>query len=91
MKSNEQVSDWLKDLKAERRRGFVTKQMAFGNTGAMNALTWFLDTAPTEDDVRLKINALQVTANESFGDELATVAFSAMIAALTWVLDELQK
>ena len=85
MKTTEQVKDWLKELKAERR-DLVTKQMAFGNTGAMNALKWVLQTSPGEDALRLKINELQVTSNESITDELAIVAYSAMIEALKWVL-----
>lgn len=85
MKNTEQVTEWLKELKAERR-DLVTKQMVFGNTGAMNALTWFLAAPRTEDEVRLKLNELQVTANESMGDELATVAYGATTEALKWVL-----
>lgn len=87
MKTTEQVKDWLNELKAERRDA-VTKQMVFGNTGATNALKWVLDTAPDEDAIRLKINELQVTTNESIGDELATVAYGAMIESLKWVLRE---
>lgn len=85
MKTTEQVTDWLKELKSERRDA-VTKQMVFGNTGAMNALKWVLATSPDEDAVRLKINELQVSSNEAIADELATVAFGAMIEALKWVL-----
>ncbi len=85
MKTREQVTDWLRELKAERRDA-VTKQMAFGNTGASNALKWVLDTSPDDDAVRLKINELQVTRDEAFADELATVAYGAMIEALKWVL-----
>lgn len=85
MKTTEQVKDWLQELKSERRDA-VTKQMAFGNTGATNALKWVLQTSPGEDDVRLKINELQVTRNEAITDELATVAYGAMIEALKWVL-----
>lgn len=85
MKTREQVSEWLRELKAERRDA-VTKQMAFGNAGASNALKWVLDTSPDDDAVKLKINELQVTRDESFGDELASVAYGAMIEALKWVL-----
>jgi len=85
MKTKEQVTDWLKELKSERRDA-VTKQMVFGNTGAMNALKWVLATSPDEDAVKLKINELQVSRNEVMTDELATVAFGAMIEALKWVL-----
>jgi hypothetical protein len=85
MKTTEQVTDWLKELKSERRDA-VTKQMLFGNTGATNALKWVLATAPDEDAVKLKINELQVSRNEAMTDELATVAFGAMIEALKWVL-----
>jgi Tol biopolymer transport system component len=85
MKTTEQVTDWLKELKAERRDA-VTKQMVFGNTGATNALTWMLATNPDADAVRLKINELQVNRNEAMTDELATVAYGAMIEALKWVL-----
>ena len=85
MKTPEQVKDWLKELKGERR-DLVTKQMVFGNAGAMNALKWVLDTSPGADDVRLKINELQVTSNENITDELATIAYGAMIEALKWVL-----
>ncbi len=85
MKTREQVTDWLRELKAERRDA-VTKQMAFGNTGASNALKWVLDTAPNDEAVRLKINELQVTRDEEFADELASVAYGAMIEALKWVL-----
>lgn len=85
MKTTEQVTDWLKELKGERRDA-VTKQMVFGNTGAINALKWVLATSPDEDAVRLKINELQVSSNEAMTDELATVAFGAMIETLNWVL-----
>lgn len=85
MKTTEQVTDWLKELKAERRDA-VTKQMVFGNTGATNALKWMLATKPDADAVRLKINELQVNRNEAMTDELATVAYGAMIEALKWVL-----
>jgi hypothetical protein len=85
MKNTEQVTDWLKELKAERRDA-VTKQMVFGNTGAMNALKWVLATSPDDDAVRLKINELQVSRNEAMTDELATVAYGAMIETLKWVL-----
>lgn len=85
MKTTEQVTDWLKELKAERRDA-VTKQMVFGNTGATNALKWMLATNPDADAVRLKINELQVNRNEAMTDELATVAYGAMIEALKWVL-----
>ncbi|MEX1078340.1 MAG: hypothetical protein WED09_04455 [Homoserinimonas sp.] len=85
MKTTEQVTDWLKELKAERRDA-VTKQMVFGNTGAMNSLKWVLATSPDEDAVRLKINELQVSRNDAMTDELATVAYGAMIEALKWVL-----
>lgn len=88
MKTAEEVSSWLKDLKAERRRHLVTKQMVFGNTGAMNALKWVLASSPNAEDVRLKINELQVNMNESIGDELATIAYGAMVEALNWVLRE---
>lgn len=87
MKTTEQVTDWLKELKGERRDA-VTKQMVFGNTGATNALKWVLATAPDDDAVRLKINQLQVSRNDAMTDELATVAYGAMIEALTWVLRE---
>ncbi len=87
MKTTEQVTDWLKELKAERRDA-VTKQMLFGNTGAVNALKWVLATKPDDDAVRLKINELQVSRNEVMTDELATVAYGAMIESLKWVLRE---
>jgi len=87
MKTTAQVTDWLKELKAERRDA-VTKQMLFGNTGATNALKWVLATSPDADAVRLKINELQVSRNEAMTDELATVAYGAMIEALNWVLRE---
>lgn len=87
MKTTEQVTDWLKELKAERRDA-VTKQMLFGNTGATNALKWMLATKADADAVRLKINELQVSRNEAMTDELATVAYGAMIEALNWVLRE---
>lgn len=85
MKTTEELSEWLRELKAERRDA-VTKQMAFGNTGARNALKWALDTSADEDAVRLKINELQVSRDEAITDELAQVAFGAMIEALKWVL-----
>jgi hypothetical protein len=85
MKTTEEVTEWLKELKAERRDS-VTKQMVFGNTGATNALKWVLATSPDDDAVRLKINELQVSLNESMTDELAIVAYGAMIEALKWVL-----
>src|SRR5690606_36264659 len=85
MKTMDEVKDWLKELKAERRDA-VTKQMAFGNMGATNALQWVVSTNPDEDQLKLKINELQVTRNENFTDELATVAYGAMIEALKWVL-----
>ena len=85
MKSPEQVKDWLKELKAERRDA-VTKQMAFGNTGATNALRWVLATSPSEEALRLKINELQVSSNDAIGDEMATIGYGAMIEALGWVL-----
>lgn len=85
MKTTEEVTEWLDELKAERRDS-VTKQMAFGNTGATNALTWVLATSPDEDAVRMKINELQVILGEAMTDELATVAYGAMIEALKWVL-----
>ncbi|MEO9095345.1 MAG: hypothetical protein ABI255_06940 [Microbacteriaceae bacterium] len=86
MKTMEEVDDWLTELQSQRRRDLVTKQMAFGNTGAMNALKWVMKTSPDEEEVRLKINELRITTGESMGDELATVAYSAMIAALEWVI-----
>lgn len=85
MKTTDQVKDWLKELKAERRDA-VTKQMVFGNTGATNALKWVLAASPSEEELRLKINELQVAGNESITDEMATVGYSAMIEALKWVL-----
>lgn len=85
MKTTEQVTDWLKELRAERR-DTITKQMVFGNTGATNALTWMLATNPDADAVQLKINELQVNRTEAMTDELATVAYGAMIEALKWVL-----
>ena len=85
MKTLDQVTDWLNELKSERRDA-VTKQMVLGNAGAMNALKWVLVTTPTEEELRLKINELQVTRNESFTDEMATVGYSAMIESLKWVL-----
>ena len=86
MKTMEEVNDWLTELQSQRRRDLVTKQMAFGNTGAMNALKWVMKTSPDEEEVRLKINELRITTGESMGDELASVAYSAMIAALEWVI-----
>lgn len=85
MKTTEQVAEWLKELKGEQR-DLVTKQMVFGNTGAMNALKWVVETSPDADAVRLKINELQVTSNESITDELKNVSYGAMIEALKWVL-----
>lgn len=85
MKTNEQVKDWLKELKAERR-DLVTKQMAYGNTGAINALKWVLAGTRSEEEVRLKLNEVQVSANEAITDELASVAYGAMAEALRWVL-----
>lgn len=87
MKTTEQVKDWLKELKSERRDA-VTKQMVFGNTGAMNALKWVLAASPDEEELKLKINELQVSRDESITDELATVAYSAMVESLKWVLRE---
>ena len=87
MKTTEDVTEWLKELGAERRDA-VTKQMVFGNTGATNALKWVLATSPDDDAVRLKINELQVSLGDAMTDELATVAYGAMIEALKWVLRE---
>ena len=42
--------------------------------------------SPSEEELRLKINELQVTRNESITDEVATVGYSAMIEALKLVL-----
>jgi hypothetical protein len=49
-------------------------------------LKWVLATSPDDDAVRLKINELQVSRNEAMTDELATIAYGAMIEALKWVL-----
>lgn len=87
MKTTEDVTEWLRELGAERRDA-VTKQMVFGNTGATNALKWVLATSPDDDAVRLKINELQVSLGDAMTDELATVAYGAMIEALKWVLRE---
>lgn len=86
MKNTDEITDWLKELKAERRGGLVTKQMVLGNTGAISALTWVLDTTADADAVKLKINELQVKRNESMADEMAGVGYGAMIEALKWVL-----
>ncbi|WP_157962432.1 hypothetical protein [Homoserinimonas sp. OAct 916] len=86
MKTMEEVGDWLSELQSQRRRDLVTKQMAFGNTGAMNALKWVVNTSAGEEEVQLKINELQIASGEAMGDEMASVAYSAMIAALNWVL-----
>jgi hypothetical protein len=88
MKTSDDISDWLSELKAERRGGLVTKQMVLGNSGAMSALTWVLKTNPDPDAVRLKINELQVQRNETMTDEMAGVGYGAMIEALKWVLRE---
>lgn len=85
MKTMEEVNEWLTELKSQRRRDLVTKQMAFGNTGAMNALKWVVNTSPNEEEIQLKINELRLATGETMGDELASVAYSAMIAALNWV------
>lgn len=60
--------------------------MAFGNAGAVNALKWVVNTAPSEEDVQLKINEVQIASGEAMADEMASVAYSAMIAALNWVI-----
>jgi hypothetical protein len=88
MKTAEEVNGWLKDLKAERRGGLVTKQMVIGNTGAMNALKWVLASSPSAEEVRVKVNELNATTNDSIGDEVTAIAYSAMIAALNWVLQD---
>jgi len=85
MKNTDEIKEWLSELKSERR-SLVTKQMVLGNTGAMGALTWVLDTEADDDAVRLKINELEVKRNESMADEMARVGYGAMIEALKWVL-----
>lgn len=86
MKNSDEITDWLRELKAERRGSLVTKQMVLGNTGAIGALKWALDTTADADAVRLKINELQVKRNETMTDEMAGVGYGAMIEALKWVL-----
>ncbi|MCW4384211.1 hypothetical protein OH146_00305 [Salinibacterium sp. SYSU T00001] len=85
MKNTDEIREWLDELRGERR-SLVTKQMVLGNAGAMNALTWVLDTSPDADAVRLKVNELQVKRNETMADEMASVGYGAMIEALSWVL-----
>lgn len=86
MKTMGEVSEWLSELSSQRRRDLVTKQMAFGNTGALNALKWVVNTSPSEEEIRLKVNELQVASGDAIGNEMASVAYSAMIAALNWVI-----
>jgi hypothetical protein len=86
MKTTEEIKDWIAELKAERRGGLVTQQMVLGNTGALSALKWVLDTKPDADAVRLKINELHVKRNEMIADEMAGVGYGAMAEALKWVL-----
>lgn len=87
MKNTDEINEWLRELRGERR-SLVTKQMVLGNAGAMNALSWVLDTSPDADAITLKINELQVKRNETMADEMASVGYGAMIESLAWVLRE---